>query len=207
VSTEKNKVSTAPLSSLRSRALLVGLILACAAPLLLATLVYYFRDQLPVPPPNSHGKLIVPPHPFHRFDLTRLNGRSLNIHFLHNRWTLVYVGGSRCDLWCEASLFKMRQVRLALGEDQSRLQRLYLLTDTRALSALRPLLHRYPGMIVAKPRVAARYPLLAAFGPHPSGTFFLVDPHANLMMRYPPDATSSGIKEDLVQLLEVSSIG
>jgi hypothetical protein len=202
-----NKVSTAPLSSLRSRAMLVGLIVLFAAPLLLAMLVYYFRDQLPVPPPDSYGKLIVPPHPFDRFDLTRLNGRPLNIDFMYGKWTLVYVGGSRCDLWCEASLFKMRQVRLALGEDQARLQRLYLLTDTRALPALQPLLHRYPGMIVAKPRVASRYPLLAAFGPHPSGTFFLVDPHANLMMRYPPDATSSGIKEDLAHLLEVSGIG
>ncbi len=185
----------------------MGLILVISAPLLLAMLVYHFRDQLPVPPPNSNGELIAPPHPFARFDLTRLNGKPLNINFLRDKWTLVYVGGSRCDLWCEASLFKMRQVRLALGKDQSRVQRLYLLTGKQTLANLRPLLRQYPGMTVAEPRAAFRRFLLAAFGAHPSGTFFLIDPHANMMMRYPPDATSSGIKEDLAHLLEASSIG
>jgi hypothetical protein len=202
-----NKASPAPHSFLRSRVLLLGLILVFAGPLLAAIFVYYFRDQLPLPESNTYGDLILPIHPYHRFELVNLNGKPLGIGFLRDKWTLVYVGGSDCDLWCEASLFKMRQVRLTLGADQERVQRLYVLTDTRTLDALRPLLRRYPGMTVATPRESDRRALLAPFGDHPSGTFFLVDPNANLMMRYSPDTTSKGLKEDLTHLLEASGIG
>jgi hypothetical protein len=202
-----NNADSAPQSFLRSRILLIGLILVFAAPLLTATFIYSFRDQLPLPEPNAHGYLISPIHSYKRFDLIRLNGKRLSIDFLRDKWTLIYVGGSDCDLQCEASLFKMRQVRRTLGADQSGVQRLYVLTDTKALSALRALLRRYPGMTVATPHERHRKVLLAPFGAPPSGTFFLIDPYANLMVRYPPNTTSSGLKEDLTLLLEASGIG
>jgi hypothetical protein len=202
-----NHASKTPPSRAHARAFLIGLLLVFVAPLVIAAALYYFSDRLPLPGPASHGDLILPAHSFQQFDLTRLSGGALDIGFLRGRWTLVYIGGSVCDLWCEASLFKMRQVRLALGRDQGRVQRLYVLTDTHELARLRPILGRHPGMTVAEPRAPSRRALLSAFGAHPSGTFFLVDPHANLMMRYPPDATSEGLKEDLAHLLEVSTIG
>ncbi len=202
-----NRVGTATSSPAHARAMLVGLLLLFAAPLLIATVLYGFRDWVSLPPPDSHGDLIVPAHPFKRFDLVTLNRKPLDIEFLRGKWTLVYVGDRRCDLWCEASLFKMRQVRLALGRDQTRVQRLYVVTDNQALTHLRPLLRRHSGMKVAQPLEGSRRAVLDPFGAHPSGTFFLIDPHANLMMRYPPNATARGLKEDLEHLLEVSRIG
>lgn len=191
----------------RSRVLLLGLILVFVAPLVIAIVLYRFNDWLPVPAPNSHGALITPAHSFKRFDLVALSGRPLDIEYLRDQWTLVYVGGIECDLWCQATLFKMRQVRLALGEDQGRVQRLYLLNKDSGLDRLRPLLRHYPGMSVALPRAETRSRVLRAFGTHRSGIFFLIDPHANLMMRYPPDATSEGLKKDLTRLLKASQIG
>jgi hypothetical protein len=200
-----------PQSSARSpqlsRVLLIGLVLLFAAPLLLAVLFYRFSDWLPVPAPNSHGTLITPAHPFKRFDLVALSGKLLDIGYLRDQWTLVYVGGAECDLWCQAAQFKMRQVRLALGEDQGRVQRLYLLKKVSAPRSLRWLLRRYPGMTVATPNEEARSDVLSAFGEPRSGAFFLIDPRANLMMRYPPSATSEGLKQDLTRLLEASQIG
>jgi hypothetical protein len=35
----------------------------------------------------------------------------------------------------------------------------------------------------------------------------LIDPNANLVMRYSTNTTSEGLKEDLTRLLEVSTIG
>jgi hypothetical protein len=201
------RTTDAPQSPARASAILAGLVLVFTAPLVIAAVLYYFSDQLPLPQPSSHGDLILPVHTFKQFSLRGLNGKPLDIGFLRGKWTLIYVGGSHCDLWCEASLFKMRQVRLALGADQARVQRLYLLTDTKALGDLRPLLRRHPDMTVAQPRPTHCQAVLRPFGALPSGTFFLVDPHANLMMRYPPDATSKGLKEDLAHLLEVSRIG
>ncbi len=190
-----------------SRVLLIGLMLLFAAPLLLAMLFYRFSDWLPVPAPNSHGTLITPAHPFKRFDLVTLGGKPLDIRYLRDQWTLVYVGGVECDLWCQAAQFKMRQVRLALGEDQGRVQRLYLLKKVNAPGRLRWLLRRYPGMTMATPSKEVRSDVLSAFGKLRSGGFFLVDPHANLMMRYPPNATSEGLKQDLTHLLAASQIG
>jgi hypothetical protein len=200
--------STSPARSpLRSRALLVGMVLMFAAPLLIAVLFYAFSEQLPIPAAESHGKLIVPPHPFERFDLTRPDGKPLNIEYLRGRWTLVYVGDGRCDLWCQAALFKMRQVRLSLGRDQARVQRIYLLAGAQEPREWRALMRRNPGMTIAMPREGTSGTILRALSPRPSGTFFLIDPLANLMMRYPPSTTSEGLKEDLSQLLKVSTIG
>ncbi len=196
-----------PTSPARARLYLAGLALLFMAPLLIAASLYYFGNRLPTPRVDSNGDLLLPARPIDDFEVRDLAGRPLDPEYLRGKWTLVYVGGSRCNLWCEASLFKMRQVRLTLGRDQDRVRRLYLLIDTRALARLRPLLHRHRGMALAIPREGATHRLLNAFGRHPSGTLFLIDPHANLMMRYPPDTTARGLQEDLHRLLEVSRIG
>ncbi len=188
----------------RARLKLLGLTAVFAAPLLVAAVLYAFSDWLPLPAPVSNGELVSPPRTVKEFELQTLKGRRLTRGFLRSKWTLLYVGGSRCDLWCEASLFKIRQVRLSLGRDQSRVQRLFVLTDTRALRALRPLLRRHAGMAVAQ---AQSRNTLRSFGAHLSGTFFLVDPHGNLMMRYAPRATAKGLQQDLDHLLEASRIG
>jgi len=192
---------------LRSRLKLLGLLMVFAAPLLVAAVLYAFSDRLPLPRAASNGELILPPNAIERFALKTLDGRRMDRGFLRNKWTLVYIGDSRCDLWCEAGLFKMRQVRLALGRDQVRVQRLYVLTDTQALPALRPLLRRHAGLTVAELRGRDRKHVLRKFGAHPSGTLFLVDPHGNLMMRYAPHDTAKGLQEDLDHLLEASRIG
>jgi len=191
-------------ASPRARLKLLGLAMVFAAPLLVAAVLYAFSDWLPLPAPVSNGELLSPPRAIKEFELQSLDGRRLTRRFLRNKWTLLYVGGSRCDLWCEASLFKIRQVRLSLGRDQSRVQRLYVLTDTRALRSLRPLLRRHAGMTVTQ---AQGNNTLRPLGAHPSGTFFLVDPHGNLMMRYAPRETARGLQEDLDHLLEASQIG
>lgn len=199
--------ATAAASSLRSKAALVGLIFVFAAPLLAAVLFYRFAGWLPLPEPDSHGNLVSPAHTFERFNLTGLGGKRFGIRYLKGKWTLIYAGGSRCDLWCQAALFKMRQVRLTLGKNQARVQRLYVITGSEALPGLRPLMHRDSGMMVATPRQDSRGMMLDALRPRPSGTFFLVDPHANLILRYPPDTTSEGLKQDLSRLLKASQIG
>ncbi|MBA2492862.1 MAG: SCO family protein [Gammaproteobacteria bacterium] len=191
-------------ASSRARLKLLGLAMVFAAPLLAAVVLYAFSDWLPLPAPVSNGELISPPRAIKEFELQTVNGRRLTRGFLRDKWTLLYVGGSHCDLWCEASLFKMRQVRLSLGRDQSRVQRLYVLTDTKALRSLRPLLRRHAGMMVAQ---AQGNNTLRPLSAHPSGTFFLVDPHGNLMMRYAPRDTARGLQDDLDHLLEASRIG
>ena len=127
-----------------SNASFVGLITVFLVPLLVAVLLYTFRDRLPLPDPKTNGVLIHPARPINQFGALTMSGETLSLDHLRGKWTLVYIGGSRCDLYCEASLFKMRQARLALGENMSRVQRLLLLRNTMDLDEVAPILGEHP---------------------------------------------------------------
>ena len=67
---------------------------------------------------------------------------------------LVTIGDSDCDPVCARNFYKMRQVRLAQGENMRRVQRLFLLTSRVPGSALPGTLEEYPKMdVVLLPRL------------------------------------------------------
>ena len=103
----------------------------------------------------------------------------------------------------------MRQTRLALNADMTRVQRIFLATgnccDRAYLDA------EHPGLVVALADNDAGATLLAAFPDAQSGTdgsIYVVDPLGNLMMRHAPAAPpAKGLLEDLRKLLKLSHIG
>ena len=190
-----------------SNASFVGLILVFLVPLLIAVLLYTYRDRLPLPEPKTNGVLIHPARPISQFGARSTNGEQLSLEYLRGKWTLVYFGGSRCDLYCEAGLFKMRQARLALGENISRVQRLLLFDNTADLDGLASILDEHPRLITASLTEDMHTAVLESFGERPEGNVYIVDPLGNVMMRYPPNATTKGLLKDLKHLLKVSQIG
>lgn len=190
-----------------SNASFVGLIVVFLVPLLLAVLLYTCRDRLPLPEPKTNGVLIHPARPISQFGARTTNGETLSFDHLRGKWTLVYIGGSPCDLYCEASLFKMRQARLALGENMSRVQRLLLLTNTTDPDSLAPILGEHPKLITVSLTEDVHRAVLDSFGEHPEGNIYIVDPLGNVMMLYTPNATTKGLLKDLKHLLKVSQIG
>jgi len=127
----------------------------------------------------------------------------------HGKWTLLYVGDGRCDGRCRAALVLMRQTRLALNKDMTRVQRIFLATgnccDRAYLDA------EHPGLTLALADNDAGATLLAAFpdaGPATDGSIYVVDPLGNLMMRHQPEPPpAEGLLEDLRKLLKLSHIG
>lgn len=190
-----------------SRTTLIGLVAVFVGPLLLAAILYAYHDKLPIPAAKTHGQLIHPVRPLEAFAARTLGGEPMSLDDLRGKWTLVYVGGSHCNLPCEASLFKTRQVRLALGESMSRVQRLYLLTDEDGIDELQQLLETHARMTTAALEDVSREVVLQTFGERPQGNVYIIDPLGNVMMRYAPDATSKGMLKDLKHLLKVSQIG
>jgi len=189
----------------RSRATLIGLFLLFAIPLGIATYVYRHPEVMGLGPQANHGDLVQPPQPIEALALTDVrSGEAFPLTRLEGKWTLVYVAGDRCSLACGASLYKMRQVRLSLGHESDRVQRLYM---ARAGGGLPDVLADYPDM--ARARLAGTQPqrMQRLFGDGAEGSVFVVDPHRNVMMRYGPDANAKGMLEDLKRLLEVSRIG
>lgn len=193
-------------SRMRSRLIFLGILAVFFGPMFLAYVLFADSGWKPAGFTN-HGELISPVRPLGETPLLAADGRTLDAGFWRGRWTLVYIGTGTCDIFCETSLFKMRQARLTLGRDIDRVQRLYLLTDTALDANAKQLLAEHQGMVLATQRGAILRRLSTVFGEDAQGKLFVIDPAGNLMMRYDDDSTTRGIHKDLKRLLKVSAIG
>ncbi|MGC1730608.1 MAG: hypothetical protein WA747_14675 [Steroidobacteraceae bacterium] len=207
--------------NLRTVAALAALFLV---PLALAFFTYYATGWRPIRHVN-HGTLISPPRPLAAVGLPRVSlaatpapaaaqqsapGERGASPVFRKQWSLVYIGDGACDAGCRWALFVLRQTRLGLGDDMTRVARVFLVS---AGCCDRGFLARaYPGLVVLDatgPRGAA---LLAQF---PGAgipdvrarTLYIVDPLGNLMMSYDARANPHGLLQDLQKLLRLSHIG
>lgn len=162
---------------------------------------------------KNHGELVQPARPLSDVELTTLDGTQLRLSELKGKWTLVYFGPADCLKPCTDNLYKMRQVTAAQGKEAHRVQRLMVVTDTKALDWLRYTVKDYPGMRVATGPIDAVRRLATEFAV-PAGNpldslhrVYVVDPLGNLMMSYPADADPRGMHKDLGLLLKASQIG
>jgi len=197
-------------SESRSYAPLWVLIAVTLLPILGAWLYYAFYDYLPRLPGSNHGELVTPVRPVESLGLARLDGRAFGADALRGKWTLLTVGGSACDVPCQQTMYIMRQVRLATDKERSRVQRVFVLDETRQLDDFRERLADYEGMeVVTGQRSAldAFYHLLDTGGEPVTDRIFMVDPLGNYMMNYPAGMDPELILKDLKRLLKVSKIG
>lgn len=182
-----------------------------AAPPLVAYVLYQsgWRSERTL----NHGELVQPARPLEDAALATLDGKPLRLLALRGRWTLVYFGPAGCGKPCTDNLYKMRQVHLAQGKDLERVQRVFIVTDPRALDLLRYTLKDYPGTLVLTGEGAtvgqvARQFAVSAGSPLDSlHRVYLVDPLGNFMMSYPADADPTGLRKDLARLLRTSQVG
>ena len=177
---------------------LAGLFLV---PLLLSFWLYYGLHWHPRGTTN-HGDLIEPVRQLPDVALTDAGGTA-HSHVFQAKWTLVYVGDGACDANCRSTLFFMRQTRLSLNNEMTRVQRVFLATghccDRAWLDA------QHPGLIAVDASQAPA--LLAQFPDGRAQTLFVVDPLGNLMMRYDARLPPRGLLDDLKHLLQLSHIG
>ncbi len=132
------------------------------APLALAFLLYYGSRRLASPRQHQSRRAdLTAAAPAERRAAHASRGSPLPATAWHGKWTLVYVGDGRCDERCRAALTLMRQTRLALNTDMTRVQRIFLATgnccDRAYLDA------EHPGLAIALADNDAGAALLAAF--------------------------------------------
>ncbi|QMU62116.1 MAG: hypothetical protein GKR92_10585 [Gammaproteobacteria bacterium] len=192
----------------KSRSYMIGLFAVFFGPLFFAMWLFYVPNSWMSSKTQNHGTLISPAQPLEKFELKAIDGSSWSHEEFMGKWTLLYIGDESCDLYCEADLFKMRQVRLTLGRDSDRVQRKYLgVHNQQSTQAINKLFSKYHRMQVAwfeKKIVDKSLPL---FKDLPLHQIYVIDPLGNLMMWYSKDVTSKGMKKDLKRLLKVSKIG
>ena len=192
----------------RSRRTLLILLALFFAPLLVAFLLYYGADGWRPAGATNRGDLVHPPRPLPQAVLRTPQGADLDTAALHGKWSLVYIGAGQCDARCHEALTLMRQTRLALGDEMSRVQRVFLANGE---CCDQPYLDtEHTGLMIA--RADANTPLLATFAlngqpPEQAGRIYIVDPLGNLMMSYESGAQRKALLEDLKKLLKLSHIG
>lgn len=132
------------------------------------------------------------------------DGRAFDLRDLQGKWLMVHVGPAACDADCVQQLYLMRQLRIAQGKAQSRIERVWVLTDAAAVDP--QLLAGHAGLHVwrpADPAFAEQFPAPRARTAH----IYMVDPLGNLMLRFPEQAEPKGIMKDLKLLLKASQVG
>lgn len=174
------------------------LLLLFVGPIIAAQLFYTHQNWLRHDTINS-GQLIQPPLNFRLLHLAPLAQLPLNKNDLKDTWIMVYITPPPCTQICQSNLYKMRQVRLALGKEQNRVQRLLLIvSNSNLIHPDKNLFSAYPGM---------QYAQTTASAVTLQNALYLVDPHNNILMLYAPNAPAKGLLKDMTRLLDVSQIG
>jgi hypothetical protein len=181
----------------RAQLLLIGALFML--PIAASVVTYkFFRPDATA----NRGELLLPPAPVGDRVFERPGGGEFRFGELAGKWIMATSDSGACGEACRAKLVAMRQVRLALGRDASRVARVFIIDDLE--SPAEGLAAEHPGLEVAlTPKGASPPPGVANDRAH----VYLVDPRGNVMMRWPATMESKAILSDLKRLLKASQIG
>ena len=187
----------------RWRLLLV--LLVCAAPVVASYLTYYvIRPQTGQ---TAYGELINPQRALPAWSGRDLQGREVPLTSLQGQWLFMAVGSAACKLDCETLLYVQRQLHKALGKEQDKFERVWLVTDDAPVAP--KLVEALQGATIVRVDAAALAQWLQpAPGRQLSDHLYLVDPMGHWMMRFPPHpdtAAAAKIKRDLERLLRAAN--
>ena len=161
--------------------------------------VYHFARPEPT---ANYGELLLPPATITAQAFSDAVGARFTFTQLEGKWILVVSDSGECTAACAAKLATLRQVRLALGREALRVERVFVVDDGRRPEA--EALKEFAGTLVA---------VNASGAPLPPGVgndrthIYLVDPRGNVMMRWPAGADLARMLGDLKRLLKASQIG
>lgn len=143
---------------------------------------------------TNHGELLKPMLAIDSLQLVNSSKQKITRNTLHRTWGLIYFSNQSCTELCQQNLYKMQQVRLALGAKQNKLQCFIATPNSFRDPKLEEVLkNNYPtiqNIIVTKENPNIQFQSL-----------YLVDPMGNIMMRYDENAEPKGILKDLKRLI------
>ena len=171
-----------------NRRTLLLLLLVFLAPALGAWLLYINAGHLHLGTTNK-GEFVQPPR---QVDVT---GLALPQDYFAHNLTLVYASGPECAAECRRALGIMHVTELALGEQMSHAQRLYLAEGRPDADAVKG----DAGLTAVD--ASGRAVLKAFDGADSSKYVYLVDPHGYVVLRYSLAQDPKWILQDLRHLL------
>jgi cytochrome oxidase Cu insertion factor (SCO1/SenC/PrrC family) len=181
------------------RGKLLALAALFAAPIVASVIAYNVVEPRAT---GNYGELLLPPVQVTTHRLEAPDGGTFAFGELAGRWVMVASDSGECPATCREKLEAMRQVRLALGREAGRVERVFVVDDLRRPGAR--LLEEFSGTRLALTPTGLALP---AGGANDRAHVYLVDPRGNVMMRWPAGADRKRMLGDLKRLLKASQIG
>ncbi len=190
----------------RGRRLFLLIALVFLGPLVLSWIMFFSRgaDWQPAQTVNN-GELLQPVVPLGDLSvLTRADtGRPLGNDPLHGVWTVVVMSEDGCGEACRTRLQEIDKVRMLLGRDNHRVQRVLL--SNGAPQDVTQLMQSHPGLVVLD--ASGHEQVLGRVRTHTEGALHITDPLGNLVMRYTAETDGKKMMEDLKRMMKLSRIG
>lgn len=176
-------------------------VLVCAAPVIASYFTYYvIRPQ----GTKNYGELMMDLKPLPTVKARNLEGQTVDLNTLRQQWLLVSVGGGQCDAVCEKHLYLQRQIRESTGKEKERIDWVWLINDDAPVRPeLLPALKT--ATVLRVDGAVLKAWLSPASGQQLQNHLYVVDPHGQWMMRFPPEPNAYKVKSDLDRLLRASS--
>ena len=180
--------------------------------ILLASWLWYFvvegdLDIVGMMGTANQGTLVEPPLPLHELGLRRGPAEIDLFSSGEPRWRILVAGIEGCDEACEHMLYYTRQIHTAMGKEQNRIERIFLVADadleadwSQRLAAEHP---RLKVLYTAGPVASGLAEVAAGAAQQPA--YFLVDPRGWVMMYYTAEQDGKDIMADLKFLLKNSN--
>ncbi len=198
----------------RSRTPLVLILLLSMAPVLAALLVYFNPDWRPEGS-VAYGTLIEPQRPIPAstaLQATTLDGKPFDVATLKGKWLLIAADGGDCQDACARKLFILRNSHASQGKNVERLARVWFITDDAPVPE--KVLEAYKGTVMLRVQPEQLKKFLLGDSTNAGNAtstladpMWIIDPHANLILQYPPNAEPEKVRKDITKLVYNSRIG
>ena len=185
--------------------MLIGFFMLFFLPILLSWYLVFFTDYQPGAG-TQHGILIDPPRQL--ADLQLVDPVSGNIRSIYGYWNMIAFVNGTCDETCINDLYRMRQIRLATGNEATRLQRVIYFSDQENAEMAKDLFRDFTGQLLLPPGNIneQQLSLFELTGIDRQHAIYLIDPAGFLMMSYPAGTDPTGIIKDMKKLLRISKL-
>ncbi|MDC0183062.1 hypothetical protein OAJ43_02830 [Nitrosomonadales bacterium] len=181
---------------------LVGIAFLFFLPIVSSWYLVFYSDFKKNAIGTEHGELIEPVVNIGEIKAKEIQTR--NEILINKKWILAFVQKTICDDLCKERYYQLRQIRLALGEDRDKVERLVISNELTNIDELKIL---YPGQKYIDGDDENYQSLIKQFKNYitdQDDPIFLIDPYGFLMMQYPKGTEPKGIIKDIEKLIKNS---
>ena len=186
----------------KGRLVLVTIALMFFLPILLAWFLNFYSDFKRDAQGIHHGELIVPPLPLGDLKVTAIGGSE--ILSLEKKWTLIFLVSDQCDLACEDKLYQLRQIRLAVGKDREKVERVLVIDNEIDWSDYENSFQNQKVIVKGSPSYESIIKNLKSVKNFDSNAIYLMDAYGSLITKYAYKTAPKGIIKDIERLIRVA---